>query len=82
MLTVKKFCFAFKLETGALFTGWIGIIGSLILSLALMGAFIFAFHDVVEYMHWRFSVRGKAELPVASENTFLAAFSESKHGFV
>lgn len=66
MLTVKKFLFCFKLETGGLFMGWSGIISSLLFFLGFIVSLTFSFHDIVDYINKRFGVLDKAHLPMMS----------------
>lgn len=72
MLTLKKFCFCFKLETGGYFVGWSGIISSLFLCIAMIATIIFTLPDVVDYVNHRFAVRDKSNLPIMSKKTFKA----------
>lgn len=67
MLTVKKFLFCLKLETGGLFMGWSGIISSLLFFLGFIVSLTFSFHDIVDYINRRFGISDGKHLPMMSE---------------
>lgn len=67
MLTVEKFLFCVKLETGGLTVGWLRIFSSLLLGIAFVGLIAVALQDVVDEINRKFLVLDKTKLPIASE---------------
>jgi hypothetical protein len=67
MLKVKKFLFCIKLKKGCKFIGWLGVMDSLILSLAFIGLLIFDLEDVTEYINNNFPIKRTTEIPLASK---------------
>lgn len=67
MFKVKKFLFCISLRRGCKFIGWLGILDSLILSLAFIGLLIFDLQDVHEYINNNFPIKRSTELPLASK---------------
>lgn len=68
MLTVEKFLFYFKLETGGLTVGWIKIFSSLFMGIAFVLSLVFALPDVVDLINKKFGVNhDESRLPIASK---------------
>jgi hypothetical protein len=67
MLTVEKFLFCLKLETGGSAVGWMRIFSSLVLGISFIASIAFAFEDCVDYINKRFAVQDESQLPIASQ---------------
>jgi hypothetical protein len=63
MLTVKKFLFIFKLETGVTLIGYGGIFFSLIFAIAFLLTSAFKLNEVMDYLSERFAVHHNRNLP-------------------